>query len=351
MSIIGLYEDTGESPAAQPYFAAGAQMAIDEINEAGGIGGQEVTYERIAAGLAADAAVQSTLQAIDKAPTAMIGLVSSGQVIAAAPEKRMAEIPAILFSGAPQAFLDYEGEGGVGNEWVFILRPRNTSIAAQQVAFVNDEFAPSKVALLCVNNPFGTASCDVMEAELEALGIEVTTRETNEFDATDMTAQVLAIQNGDPDLILDVNFPNRITVFGNQLIENGLAIPHVAGASAGFAFLSGNLSDDARDLLYGVEDCLPTLQNEEWAAKYEDQFAALPNYAAAETYDAVYIIKDAIERAGSTEGRAVRNALAETDYEGICTTYQADAGNGLHHGAVIVNYVDGQINIVKELSF
>lgn len=66
---------------------------------------------------------------------------------------------------APQAFVDYEGEGGVGNEWVFIYRPRNTSIAAQQVAFVNDEFAPSKVALLCVNNPFGTASCDVMEAD------------------------------------------------------------------------------------------------------------------------------------------------------------------------------------------
>ncbi len=351
VSIIGLYEDTGESPAAQPYFAAGAQMAIDEINEAGGIGGQEVSYERIAAGLAADAAVQSTLQAIDAAPTVIIGLPSSGQVIAAAPEIAKAEIPSILFSAAPQAFLDYEGEGGVGNEWVFIYRPRNTAIAAQQVAFINEEFAPSKVALLCVNNPFGTASCDVMEAELDALGIEVTTRETNEFDATDMTTQVLAIQNGDPDLILDVNFPNPITVFGNQLIENGVTIPHVDGASAGFAFLSGNLTDEARDLLYGVEDCLPTLQNEEWAAKYEDEFGAPPNYAAAETYDAIYIIKAAIEKAGSTDPAAVRDALAETSHEGICTTYETDEGNGLHHAAVVVNYEGGTINIIKELSF
>jgi branched-chain amino acid transport system substrate-binding protein len=349
VSIIGLYEDTGESTAAQPFFAAGAQMAIDEINEAGGIGGQEVSYERIAAGLAADAAVQSVLQAVDKAPTAIIGLVSSGQVIAAAPEIDKAGIPTIVFTAAPQAFLDYEGEGGVGTEWVFIVRPRNTSIAEQQTQYVIDEFAPESVGLLCVNNPFGTASCDVAQAVLEEAGIEITSRETNEFDATDMTAQVLAL--GEPDVVIDVNFPNPLAVVANQLVENGLNVPHVDGASAGFAFLSGTMSDDARDLLYGVEDCLPTLQNEEWTARYEELFDGPPNYAAAETYDAVYMVKDAIERAGSTDPAAVRDALAETDYEGICTTYVTDEGNGLHHSAVIVNYVGGTINIVKELTF
>jgi branched-chain amino acid transport system substrate-binding protein len=350
VSIVGLYETTGESAAGQPYFADGGQMAIDEINAAGGVGGHPITYERIVTPLDTAGTDTATLEGLDKKPTVLVGLVSSNQVIAEAKKIGEAKQPAILFSAAPQGFKDYAGEGGVGNDYVFVYRPRNDDVAAAQAQYVLDTFKPTKVALQCVNNPFGTLTCDVWNTVLKDAGVEVVAQEKNEQGDTDLSAQVLAIKEADPDLIMDVNFPNPLTVFANQLVENAVTIPHFDGASAGFSFLSGQLDAAARDLLYGAEDCVPTVQQPEWTAKYKAKFGRDPNYAAAETYDAMYMVKDAVERAGSTDPEKVQDALEQLDYKGVCTTYKADAGNGLHHQVVITNYKGGQLQVSEEIT-
>jgi branched-chain amino acid transport system substrate-binding protein len=235
----------------------------------------------------------------------------------------------------------------VGNDFVFTGRPRNLDQAEATAKFAIEKYSPKTAALQCVNNPFGTATCGKYKEVLEAGGVEIVAEEKNEFDATDLSAQVLAIKEADPDVVLDGQFPNPLAVFANQLIENGVEVPHFDGSSSGLAYASGQLQDAARDNLYGVDDCVPTIDQPDFAAKFKTKYGYDANYQVAETYDFFFVLKDAIERAGSADPVAIQKALTTTDFEGKCTTYKPDAGQGLHHSTAVLSYDGGTIKVEK----
>jgi branched-chain amino acid transport system substrate-binding protein len=348
--IVGLWEVKGESSAALNNFEDGAQMALEEINAAGGIGGQKIDYKRIAMGPTDAAQIETaTLQAIDAKPNVILGFVSSNQIIAQAPKIAAAKIPTITQTAAAQSYKDYAGQGGVGNDYVFVGRPRNVDQATVTAQFAVDTLKPKKAALQCVNNPFGQQTCDAYKAVLNKAGVEIVAEEKNETTDTDLSAQVLAIKDAGPDVILDANFPNPLIAFANQLIENDVKVPHFDGSSAGIGFASGNIEPAALDLLHGVDDCVPTIDQKEWAAKYKAKFGYDPNYQSAETYDLVHIVKDAIERAGSADQAAIQKALTTLNYKGICTTYKPDTGNGLHHNTAMLAFKGGAISVEKSI--
>jgi branched-chain amino acid transport system substrate-binding protein len=350
VKIIGLWEIKGESSAAIPYFEDGAQMALEEINAAGGIGGQKIDYKRIAMGPTDAAQIETaTLQAIDAKPNVILGFVSSNQIIAQAPKVTAAKIPTITMTAAAQSYKDYTGQGGVGSDFIFVGRPRNVDQATVTAQYAIDTFKPTKVALQCVNNPFGQQTCDAYKAVLDKAGVEIVAEEKNETTDTDLSAQVLAIKEAGPDLILDANFPNPLIAFANQLIENDVKVPHLDGSSAGIGFASGNIEPAALEFLHGVDDCVPTIEQKEWAAEYKAKYGYDPNYQSAETYDLVHIVKDAIERAGSADPIEIQKALATMDYEGICTTYKPDAGNGIHHNTAMLGFKGGTITVEKSI--
>jgi branched-chain amino acid transport system substrate-binding protein len=347
VKIVGLWEIKGESTNAIANFEDGAQFALAEINAAGGIGGKAIDYQRIKMPLDAAGADQATLQAIDAKPSAMIGFTSSNQINAEAPKIGAAKIPVITHTASPQAFKTCTGDGCVGNDFVFIGRTDNAKQAATQVQFAVDTFKPATAALQCVNTAFGTTTCGVYKDALTKAGVKIVAEEKNETADTDFSAQVLAIKQANPDIVMDGQFPNPLVPFGNQLIENGVKVPHLDGSSSGLGAGSGNMSPDALAHLYGTDDCAPALANPDFSAKFKAKFGYDANYQVAETYDFFYIVKDAVERAGSADPVAIQKALAATDYKGICTQYKTDAGNGMNHQTVILSFAGGTPKIEK----
>ena len=235
VKIVGLWEVKGESTNAQAQFEDGAQFALAEINAAGGIGGLPIDYQRIKMPLDAAGADQATLQAIDAKPNVMLGFTSSPQINAEAPKIAAAKIPVITNTASPQAFKSCTGDGCVGNDFVFIGRTDNAKQAATQVQFAIDTFKPATAALQCVNTAFGTTTCGVYKDALTKAGVKIVAEEKNETADTDFSAQVLAIKQANPDIVLDGQFPNPLVPFANQLIENGVKVPHLDGSSSGIA--------------------------------------------------------------------------------------------------------------------
>jgi branched-chain amino acid transport system substrate-binding protein len=347
VKIVGLWEVKGESTNAQPNFEDGAQFAIAEINAAGGIGGHPIDYQRIKTPLDAAGFDQATLQAIDAKPNVMIGYVSSPQIIAEAPKIGAAKIPVVTQTAAPQIFKDCTGDGCVGNDYVFVGRPDNAKQAQQTAQYAVDTFAPKTAALQCVNSAFGTASCDAYKSVLDQAGVKVVATEKNEIADTDFSAQVLAIKEANPDVVLDGQFPNPLVPFSNQLIENGVKVPHLDGSSSSIAIASGNVSAEAADMLYGVDDCAPALEQPDFSAKFKAQYGYDANYQVAEVYDLFHVVKDAVERAGSADPAAIQKALTTTDYTGICGTFKTDAANGMNHKTVVLSFKGGTPKIEK----
>jgi len=347
VKILGLWEVKGESTNAIANFEDGAQFAIAEINAAGGIGGQQIDYQRIKMPLDAAGFDQATLQAIDAKPDVMIGYASSNQIIAEAPKIGEAKIPVITQTAAPQIFKSCTGQGCVGNDYVFVGRPDNTKQAAITAQFAVDTFKPKTAALQCVNTAFGTTSCDAYKSVLGPAGVKVVAEEKNEIADTDFSAQVLAIKQANPDVVLDGQFPNPLVPFANQLIENGVNVPHLDGSSSGLAIASGNVSAEAANMLYGLDDCAPALEKPDFSAKFKAKYGYDANYQVAEVYDLFYVVKDAVERAGAADPAAIQKALTTTNYTGVCGTFKTDAANAMNHKTVVLSFKGGTPKIEK----
>jgi branched-chain amino acid transport system substrate-binding protein len=243
----------------------------------------------------------------------------------------------IYWSVAPQAFADAEA----GSEWGFMIRPRNTGIATLQVDYAMNELGATKIGLLCANIAFGTQGCDAAAAQIEANGGEVVARESNETTDTDLTAKVIALKNAEPEAIIAFTFPNNLVVLYNQAADNGIEVPIFGGSSAGLIISA--VEGDARANVWGTDDCVPASDPDvaDWKAAYEEKYDKAmigSGYNIAESYDSVMIYAAAIRAANSTDPKAIADALREIEYDGICTTYVADEGQGLHHSTDVVQF-------------
>jgi branched-chain amino acid transport system substrate-binding protein len=341
LKIIGLAEKPPEGPQAIADFANGWDMAIAEINAKGGVCGQQVSWERLPSSPTDAAQAKSSyLTALDKKADITVGITSSGIAAALAPEIAKAATPHLYMSAPPAVFVG--AKDGVGSPWGFVLRPRTSGIAEAQAEYLVKDLGKKNVGLLCVNVSFGITSCDVAKAKVEALGAKVVDRETNETTDTNLTSKVLAFKNAGADGLLLFSYPNNQVTFYNQMLDNGYSVPNFGGASTALAIATKNVKTEALKTMWGLEDCVPSVDpnGKVFADAYKAKYNGLAGYAAAEAYDSIFLAAAAVTKANSLDKKAVADALRTISYKGVCTTYKADAGQGLNQGSAVVSFDD-----------
>ena len=348
VKIVLLAETTGESEAAVPFLADAAQMAVDDLNEAGGLGGHDVEHDRVSTPLDGAGAETALLEAVEEEPTAMLGLVSSGQVLAVAQRVGDAQIPVLYDATVAEALVG--AEDSIANDYGFLIRPPQYEISAALVRFVAENLGIERIGLVCVNNPFGTSGCEVAAEEADELGVDVVATETVEQTDTDFTGSVVELREAGAEAVVSYVFPGAVASIHNALADNDLDVPHISGSASLIAFTgaitSGNFAN-----LYSLDDCAPAASTdatvEEWAGRYEETFGYAPTYLSAEAYDGVMMIAAAVEAAGSSEPAAVRDALAEIEHEGMCGSYRGEPSQGLNHQLAAVSF-DGDSTVLEE---
>jgi branched-chain amino acid transport system substrate-binding protein len=344
VKVILLAETKGESANAVPYYADGMGMAAEEL-------GSKVEYSRIAAPLTPDAAQTALLQAIDQKPNAIVGFPASSQVIALQPTIEKSGIPTFVLSSGEQTVAS--GPSGAPN--MFLIRPVDTLIAKAEAEYAIKDLKAKKIGLQCVENATGVNGCAAAKKVIaQSKGVTVFAERTNSIAATDLTEQARAMNGAD--VILDYNFPNPLAVMSKQLVDNGVDVPHIDGASAGIIANAGAVTGEAATNLRGVDDCVPTVDKrpkvKKWVADYTSQFGIAPIYSSAQAYDILYFITKVAEEAGSVQPAKLLKAIPQVTYEGICTTYKSDALQVLSHAADIVKFdAAGKTSIAKRMTF
>lgn len=347
--IVGEAETTGEGAQAVPYYANGWQLAIDEVNAAGGICGKPIVYDRLPMSPTDNAQARTQLNAAyDKKADIILGIANSATVVALAPDIAKGGTPVIAFSSVAQAFVG--APNSVGSQWLYMIRPRNATVTAAQIDYMVKTLGKKKIGLQCVNQTFGKQSCDAAKAAIEAAGGTVVDQETNEVTDTNLTSKVLALKNKGVEAIYAAIFPNNGVVFANELADNGVNVPVFSGAIAGLALATGQVKPEAAKNQYGLDDCAPQVEARaaKFTAAYKAKFGKAPVYSAAQAYDSIYIVKKLAEAAGGYDKAKLADALSKLDYDGACTRYTADKGNGLSHSAVLETFApDGTPTVVK----
>jgi branched-chain amino acid transport system substrate-binding protein len=214
-----------------------------------------------------------------------------------------------------------------------------------------DKYGAKKVAILYGNDDVFTKSgFDVMKQVAEEMGLEITTTETFQKGQADYNAQLTKIKGTNPDLILCSALYNEGAVIMSQARKMGVDVPFVGGNG----FNSPEVIKIAGDASEGLLVATPWFggnQDEKvqgFVEKYKAEYGKDPDQFAAQAYDALYILADAIERAGSDDRDEIRDALAETKgFEGILGEMSFDKDGDIVMDPIVLTIKDGTFQLFE----
>ena len=162
----------------------------------------------------------------------------------------------------------------------------------------------------------------------------------------DFTAQLTNVQAKNPDVIFAPGNYGECALLIKQARDMGINIPILGGdtwESPEFLSIGGNAVEGAVFSTHFTAEAPVTSASEEFLAKYKEEYDKEANAFAALGYDAYMVILDAIERAGSYDPQAIRDALSQTkDFEGVTGYITLDENGDAVKSAVIKQVQSGE---------
>lgn len=208
-----------------------------------------------------------------------------------------------------------------------------------------------KVAIMAEKVAWTQAIVKAAEANLPKMGMEVVGLWQPSPTATDVTAELSAIRRAGADMIFTVISGPVGIVLGRQMGELEIpAIPfgiNVEAQKEGFWQATGGKGNYVATLdTYGGGDVAISDQTIPFVKKFEQRFGVLPAYTAA-TYDAIYLLKEAIESAGTTDADDLVPILEKTDRTGTGGRLVFDKNHAPTYGpgyltGIAVQWQDGK---------
>lgn len=317
------------------------EMAVEEINAAGGILGKQVTIQLEDDEKKPELAASMTQKLINDGVDVIIGGMSSSETMAGGPIANDKEV--IMISPWSTNPLAAEGD------WVFRACFSDEFQGAIQAQYMVEGLGCKKPAqLLDVGDDGSKGQGEVVAATLEKLGVPLITRESYQTGDRDFKAQLTKIKSMNPDCLDTPNYYGEVALIRVQMKELGMDIPHIGGDGVDAQEFFQIAGPAAKGMMitthYSPEDPRPVVQ--EFRKKYEEKFGAIPSSTAALSYDAVYLYKMAVEKAGVWDKYAIREALAGLKNVTTLVTapvFTMDAtGTGIKSLAIVEAGDDGQ---------
>lgn len=326
---------------------AGTQMAVDEINAAGGLLGKKVSLvtEDDQSRQGEANTVAKKLISREKV-VALLGEVASGRSLEMAPNAQKAGIPMI----SPASTNPKVTETGDFIFRVCFIDPFQGTVMAK--------FALArgwkKVAIMTdVKQDYSVGLTQYFKEYFTKHGGTIVSEQSYSSGDKDFKAQLTSLKSGAPDAILASGYYNETGLIAVQSRDLGINVPllggdgwdspslvEVAGKAIEGSFFSNHFSP---------EDQAPAIQD--FVKKYKEKHGKAPDAMAALGYDSMMILAEAIKKAGTTEGKALRDAIAATkDHPGITGKITLDEKRNANKPAVILTIKDGKFVYVETVA-
>jgi branched-chain amino acid transport system substrate-binding protein len=339
---------TGPAAESGGYAVKGAKLALDAINKAGGILGKqgELIVED---DQTTNPGIVLAFSKLASQPdiVGFLGSIRSTQVHAMAPDVVKLGKPVMI--GGTDPNLTH-----MGNQWLFRCRP-NDSYSGRVIAeFGVKTLGKKKWAVLHSTDAFGTAGGKALTEALGKLDAAPVLDQGYANQSQDFTPVVLAIKQSGADILGSYfTFENDLGIFGRQLRQLGVNIPWVGSPSI-TNVTALKLAGPALYNTYGVADYAEDSSDasKAFGKIYRDSVKVAPDNQASWTYDAINVLAQGINKAGSTDPGKIREAiLSIKKFPGAEGEYNFDQnGDGLH-GYNVVKNEKGNIVFDKHIEF
>ncbi len=333
--------NTGNLAAYGTGIHTGAELAVEEINAAGGILGQQVELVELDDRADPTECLNAFNNLVSQGIGLIIGSATSGATSAITGPANEEEVVII----APTATAD-----SITTEDDYIFRVCYADSAQGAIAAAYAKTAGfDKVGIVyCAGDVYSSGLKDSFSAACAEQGIEVVATESSAaLTTTEYTNQFTAMVNAGVDFVYA---PYYYDVIGPYVI------PQARAAGYDGVIMGADGYDTTPD--YVREADAPAFNNIYWTnhyfagdtsekvtsfvAAYKDKFGSEPSAFGATGYDSVYVYKAAIEAAGSADPAAVRDALADTStvYECVSGTFSFDVSGTPVKGAPVITFKD-----------
>ncbi|MSU68835.1 MAG: ABC transporter substrate-binding protein [Opitutaceae bacterium] len=347
---IGEYASlTGKEAGFGQTSHQGVVLALEEINAAGGVLGRklELSYEDNQTKSGESATAAKKLISRDKV-IALIGEVSSGRSLEAAPIAQAAKIPMI----APAATNAKVTQVGNYIFRVCFIDPFQGTVMAK---FAKDDLKAKKVAILSsVSNAYSLGLAKYFkETFVPAGGIVATEKNFSEGDK-DFRAQLTAVKAANVDAVFVPGYYTESALIVRQARDLGITVPFFGGDGWEDEQLL-SIGGEALDGCYysthfSAENSDASVRN--FVTKYKARWKnEVPGAFSALGYDAAYVLADAIKRAGTTDGPKLRDALAATkNFAGASGITTLDQDRNASKPATIIAIKGGKLQFHKTVA-
>jgi branched-chain amino acid transport system substrate-binding protein len=307
LKIANIAELSGAGAAAGSVWADGVHLAIDEINETGGILGMQVDmseYDSQTDPLQSRALVQ---KAIDEGAFALLGTVYSSSTVVNMLVAQQNGIPQFTGSEAPSITQK-------GNPYIF-----RTTFGAQKGmpkigTYLKDGLGVSKVAIAWANTEYGKGGHDAFVDVAKEMGLEIVSDVPSEQGQADFSADILKIKNTGAEAVFIYLTEEESARFLIEAKKQGLNIPMVGDtvlASQKVIDLSGGAAEGALGhVALSADAPVPLLQA--MSAKFTERFGYRPDHNAIKGYIGAYAIKYGTEIVGEANSQKLTDALHGT---------------------------------------
>lgn len=340
---------SGSSAVSGQIMYNATKMAVDEINAAGGINGTipinliSVDDEGVPA--TSVTAMQKLVEQ-DKV-NAVIGAQASSCTLANMEITKAAQIPQITPASSNVAVTES------GNPYIYQLTATDELHMRNVMSYMTEEQGATTFAILYESSDFGTGGYKIASSICGEYGLEMVDSEVYNAGDTDFSVPLGKIGEADPDFLIFWGYHTEVAMICRQMQQYGIDLPCI-----GQGYNSPELTTLGGDAVNGVmistafDAANPDEKVQEFDKKYNELYNDGYDQNAPQSYDAVYIIKDAVERCMAdgkdyTDGAVLNDYIRSTQWQGATGLTTFDENGRMDKELLIIAIEDGEHVIVK----
>lgn len=335
------------------------QLAIDEINAAGGIasmGGAKLELVVGDSQASADVGASETERLISEGVSAVTGTFQSGVTLTCMQKAEQNQIPFVVTVSNNVAMFEN------GFEYCFRIQPNADVYAENFIEYISELKTDDINTAVLINEDSltGTDTGDIIAANIEATGIKLLDRITYSASTSTLSTEVTKLAELKPDLLITIGYFADTSLLVKELNERGISFKLVCGVSNGgisdskFVSDFGSSVENFMDLNYRFNP-----NSDKTAAlleSYKNTYGDDMSVHAVWGYESIYVIADALERAGSSDPTALRDALKTTNIEDHVLAQQGaitfdEKGENVNAAGVLIQIQNGKHVVVYPEEF
>jgi branched-chain amino acid transport system substrate-binding protein len=381
IKIGNIYDQTGPFAGGGSKAASiGGKIAIDMINERGGVEGHKIVAINADAQSKVDVAINEAERLLNEQKVDVVmGVYSSAQCVPMAAKVDAAK--KLFWANVCVSSAVFKGKN---LQYVFRANIHSDQYGEASCSFINDwakskfgkEPKDLKIAIIYEDGPYGVGVAQANEERCKAFGMQIVHKESYSATATDLSAMVSKLRRAQPDVILHTGYNPDITLFLRQAKEAGLKFSALIGHGAGYSQIDklyetfkddvNYLLDvdpapaqvlDAKTLAPGLGDLI-----NEMVKRYKAEAGAteVPPHTSMGFNNHWILLTDVLPRAikkyGGWDAEALRKAALDTDIpiggtmQGYGVKFAGPGspmpGQNERSIAVVMQFVNGKTNVV-----